>query len=314
MFYFTLLIIEPKNDEEKVSNKELSLEELRHFSTYLEEQTAKGIPVKARIGVHNKEGKKETSITINTKNSTETDIIKILSGRISNPQILSYLSGKEEEKRNYSKVNRNSLDSKIEQNEENNLSAKQEKEDSILEEQLVKTEPKIERTVIRKADRKVKPIEFCNKKLMILGSVLGLLLLSVCFSFWKISTLKSDINRLNTVVENQSMLLENQPKIDTKSRFFLASYFGKAKDENQYKDGLKKYVSISTSNWKRPSGEVKSMFLYSLEKKRKEINVKYIITLEEDETTKVKQISFDVKEKKHKIVVVSEPKIDDFSW
>ncbi|EMF0421775.1 lysozyme family protein [Enterococcus hirae] len=155
--------------------------------------------------------------------------------------------------------------------------------------------------------------EWKNKYVLILAGFVVLLFLLNGFLFWRQSTLANKLEVWQTKAEKAVTLVEKQPKIDTTSRFFLASYFSQAK-EAPYKEGLKKFVGTSVEKWERPSGELNSMFLYEINEEKKGTEVNYILTISEEKTTKIKKISFHMKEKEGTILVVSQPKIEDFSW
>lgn len=326
MFYFTLLLLEPKRDQEKISREKISIDELKQFSKYLEEQTTKGIPVKARISIYEEETKKG-SIALST-NRDETDVLEILLARISQPEILRYLAenrGKQSNPPISSKEVANAQEEEPEQSFQDIQEVYQTKVQ--IESEHVYEEEHCELPVhsIRKDTKKsIKPMskqtspghstaEWKNKYILILAGLVFFLFLLNGFLFWKQATLANKLEDWQTKVEKELTLVEKQPNVDTTSRFFLANYFSQVK-EAQYKEGLKKFVGTSVEKWERPSGELNSMFLYEISEEKKGIEVNYILTIKEEKTTKVKKITFYVKNKEGAILVVSQPKIEDFSW
>ncbi|MFB5292276.1 hypothetical protein ACE4WU_05150 [Enterococcus faecalis] len=325
MFYFTLLLLEPKRDQEKISREKIPIDELKGFSKYLEEQTTKGIPVKARISIFDEETKKG-SIALST-NRDGTDILEILLARVSQPEILRYLAenrgkkaspAKEEKER--VEEQKEVLEQSVQEFQEVTQTKKQLEIEHTFEEEL----PNL--SIQKKAPtRRTKTIpkqtfasnnsttESKNNYVVFLVALVLFLFLLNGFLFWRQAMLTNKVENWQNNVEKQVTLVEKQTKIDTTSRFFLASYFSQSKEE-QYKEGIKKFVGTSTEKWERPSGELNSMFLYEIKEKKKGIEVNYILTIKEEKATKVKKISFFVKNKENTILVVSQPKIEDFSW
>ncbi|NBA38128.1 hypothetical protein GVK96_01155 [Enterococcus hirae] len=330
MFYFTLLLLEPKQDQEKISREKMSIDELKKFSNYLEEQTTKGIPVKARISIYDEETKKG-SIALST-NRDGTDVLEILLARVSQPEILRYLlenRGKQSSPTTSAKKVEEAME---EQEEEPDQSFQDSQEmervndrletKCVFEEERHELSRQNERQITKKptktrtkeiSNSKSLTAEWKNKYVLVLAGLVLFLFLLNSFLFWKQSMLVNKLETWQTKAEKEVTLVEKQPKIDTTSRFFLASYFSQAK-EMQYKEGLKKFVGTSVEKWERPSGELNSMFLYVINEEKKGIEVNYILTISEEKTTQIKKISFYMKEKDGTILVVSQPKIEDFSW
>ncbi|WP_279257224.1 hypothetical protein [Enterococcus faecalis] len=326
MFYFTLLLLEPKRDQEKISREKISIDELKQFSKYLEEQTTKGIPVKARISIYEEETKKG-SIALST-NRDGTDVLEILLARISQPEILRYLAENRGKQSNPPISQKKVADAQEEEPEQSFQDAQEvyHTKNQIESEHVYEEHYELPVQSIRKdAKKSIKPMtrqtttprlstaEWKNKSVLILAGFVVLLFLLNGFLFWKQATLANKLEDWQTKVEKELTLVEKQPNVDTTSRFFLANYFSQAK-EAQYKEGLKKFVGTSVEKWERPSGELNSMFLYEISEEKKGIEVSYILTIKEEKTTKVKKISFYVKNKEGAILVVSQPKIEDFSW
>ncbi|EMF0379784.1 hypothetical protein G9L34_002088 [Enterococcus hirae] len=327
MFYFTLLLLEPKRDQEKISREKISIDELKQFSKYLEEQTTKGIPVKARISIYEEETKKG-SIALST-NRDGTDVLEILLARVSQPEILRYLAENRGKQSSLPTSSKGVVDAQKEEPEQ----SFQEDQEVYHTKDLIESEPIYEeehhelsgqntRKNTKKSTKtlskqmstpRVSTAEWKNKYVLILAGLVVLLFLLNGFLFWRQSTLANKLENWQMETEKEVTLAENQPKIDTTSRFFLANYFSQAK-EAQYKEGLKKFVEPSVEKWKRPSGELNSMFLYEINEEKKKIEVNYILTIKEEKATKVKKISFHVKNKENTVLVVSQPKIEDFSW
>ncbi|EKK5253757.1 hypothetical protein PN658_002544 [Enterococcus faecalis] len=323
MFYFTLLLLEPKRDQEKISREKITIDELKQFSNYLEEQTTKGIPVKARISIYEEETKKG-SISLST-NRDGTDVLEILLARVSQPEILRYLAenrGKQSSSPTSSEVGEGQVEPEQSFEEEVYQTKAQKEPEYTFEEARSDLSVQNKRKDVKKSAKtlskqlttsRASTEEWKHKSVLILAGLVFLLFLLNGFLFLKQSTLANKMETWQTKEEKEFTLVEKQPKIDTTSRFFLASYFSKAK-EAPYKEGLKKFVGTSVEKWERPSGELNSMFLYEINEEKKGIKVNYILTIEEEKTTKVKKISFYMKEKEGTILVVAQPKIEDFSW
>ncbi|KXF71693.1 hypothetical protein [Enterococcus faecalis] len=327
MFYFTLLLLEPKRDQEKISREKISIDELKQFSKYLEEQTTKGIPVKARISIYEEETKKG-SIALST-NRDGTDVLEILLARVSQPEILRYLAENRGKQSSLPTSSKGIVDAQKEEPEQ----SFQEDQEVYHTKDLIESEPiseeehhelsgqntrkntkKSTKTLSKQISTpRVSTTEWKNKSILILAGLVVLLFLLNGFLFWRQSTLANKLEVWQIKAEKAVTLVEKQPKIDTTSRFFLASYFSQAK-EAPYKEGLKKFAGTSVEKWERPLGELNSMFLYEINEEKKGTEVNYILTISEEKTTKIKKISFYMKEKEGTILVVSQPKIEDFSW
>lgn len=326
MFYFTLLLLEPKQDQEKISREKMLIDELKKFSNYLEEQTTKGIPVKARISIYEEETKKG-SIALST-NRDGTDVLEILLARVSQPEILRYLS-ENRGKKSIPPISPKEVVDTQEGETEQSFQDVQEVyhiKDQIESEDIYEEEYyELPVHSIRKnAKKSIKPmskqttprlsiVEWKNKYILILTGFVFFLFLLNGVLFLKQAMLANKLEDWQTKAEKELTLVEKQPKIDTTSRFFLANYFSQT-EESEYKEGLKKFVETSMENWERPSSELNSMFLYEIRDGKKGIEVNYILTIKEEKTTKVKKICFYVKNKEGAIWVVSQPKIEDFSW
>mgnify|MGYP002514031734 CR=1 FL=1 len=95
-YYFEIQIILPEN-ETQFSNRKLSKTELSEVTQYLQQKTSRGIPVKFRVGIYSvEEQTKIMSVTLNTKNMRETDIINLLLNRVTDREVLVYLNQKVE--------------------------------------------------------------------------------------------------------------------------------------------------------------------------------------------------------------------------
>ena len=95
-YYFKVNIITPIEDQGIFLDKILEKEMLNEVNEYVQDKTIKGVPVKFRISIFKKEeNTKVMSVTINTKNINETDIIKLLSMRVSDNDILKFLSNEQ---------------------------------------------------------------------------------------------------------------------------------------------------------------------------------------------------------------------------
>ncbi|EGO6658613.1 TPA: hypothetical protein RD653_002229 [Enterococcus faecalis] len=320
MFYFTLLLLEPKQDQEKISREKMSIDELKKFSNYLEEQTTKGIPVKARISIYEEETKKG-SIALST-NRDGTDVLEILLARVSQPEILRYLAESRGERTKQSISQQEvqeseELQSSVQERQEiSETSTFLEQEHAVVEEKLqrrIKKEQSLAISMPSEIQMDATPVKTKKKSNVILYGFLILLFMMNSFLFWKQGTLTNRVEVSYNYAKNQLAIIEKQPTIDTTSRFFLASYFSEV-GEVQYKEGLKKFVGISMENWDRPSGKLNSLFLYKIRQEKKQSKVSYLLTIQEEQTTQLKKIAFSVEIKEGQVLVVSQPKIEEFSW
>ncbi|EGO7897895.1 hypothetical protein FGV13_002448, partial [Enterococcus faecalis] len=116
-YYFEIRIILPE-EENQFLNRKLSKSELSEVTHYLQQKTSRGIPVKFRVGIFRVEDQtKIMSVTLNTKNTKETDVISLLLNRVTDPHVLVYLNEPIEPTLNTQELNRQELKTSNERQE-----------------------------------------------------------------------------------------------------------------------------------------------------------------------------------------------------
>lgn len=116
-YYFEIRIILPE-EENQFLNRKLSKSELSEVTHYLQQKTSRGIPVKFRVGIFRVEDQtKIMSVTLNTKNTKETDVINLLLNRVTDQHVLVYLNEPTEPTLNTQELNRQELKTSNERQE-----------------------------------------------------------------------------------------------------------------------------------------------------------------------------------------------------
>lgn len=307
-YFITIKVLEPKEENERFEEKKFTRTNINEISFYLEEKSIRGIPIKMRTNIFNENEEKQLSITFNTKATAETNVLTILGNRGVDTEILEhFIPGKKIEQE------------QIETPEKEEIQEKNEKEKQ--QEQQVDIPRKQEyvplnnKTNLGKKNNQ-QTIKQKRKTPYTLIAVLGLLVVSTTIQQVQIHNVKVENQALKRQIEDVQKIPSKNIEIDTFSRFFLSSYFSSnGKEEAIYQEKLSKYVSINTSKWKAPEGNLEQV--YGLDMKHnnnKETEVSYMIAISNGKKqTVIKKVMFKVTKEKEKLKVISEPKIIEYT-
>lgn len=305
-YYFKIKIMLPEEDEQHFSERNLSKSELSEVTLYLQQKTSQGVPVKFRVSIFNaKEENKIMSVTVNTKNLTEIDVVSVLLDRVTDKDVLIYLNEKNE-----------TIDKKINENEIQPTK-------TIIETEKTEELPKIAPIETRDNDQKSKNKKKAEKKSMkfiILTAILAIFILisigGVFLQKVQITSIKRDNAQLSKEIKSVNQKQTDQNKIDTFSRYFLAYYFTQEKNQENYQSNLKPYISskLNISGWEALGKTLKTLNFYESQQTKKGYKITYIVNVLVDDRSKLQKIIFEVKPSKYSFVVISKPTITDFSF
>lgn len=314
-YYFEVRIILPAG-EQPFDDRKLSKNELGEVTRYLQQKTGQGIPVKFRVGIFNGEGTKIMSVALNTRNTTETDIISLLMNRVTDRNILVYLNESIDPKLNTKsqphKIKQQAIRPKLSEKQ-----AEQVKKGKIADPKKKHAENIIkQRTRTLKRLKKIKKFLKSNKLLFF--NILFIVLLMGMSTFQQV--------QLRSVIKENRLLAEqlqhvqktdlSQPKIDTFGRYFLTYYFAQEKDQAVYRSNLKNFVAkqVDLSKWKTPKKNLKSVNYYGSKQTKQGYRVTYLLIVEVDNHSQMQQVKFEVKPTKHSFLVTTRPVLTDFSF
>ena len=296
----------PEEDEQHFSERNLSKSELSEVTLYLQQKTSQGVPVKFRISIFNaKEENKIMSVTVNTKNLTEIDVVSVLLDRVTDKDVLIYLNEKND-----------TIDKKINENEIQPTKTVIETEKT---EELPKTAP-IETRGNDKKSKNKKKAEKKSMKFIILTAILAIFILisigGVFLQKVQITSIKRDNAQLSKEIKSVNQKQTDQNKIDTFSRYFLAYYFTQEKNQENYQSNLKPYISskLNISDWEALGKTLKTLNFYESQQTKKGYKITYIVNVLVDDRSKLQKIIFEVKPSKDSFLVISKPTITDFSF
>lgn len=291
MYYFEIQIVLPEEDTFTFKGRKLSKEELSEVTKYLEDKTSKGIPVKLRVGIFQKdEDIKIMSVTLSTKNTKETNIVRLLINRVTEPNILAFLSTDKQ------------------------LNEKDEKKEIETNDNIVS--PKEEVTYL-KNQLSTKRNNKINFRTAILALIIVLLVGGNLIQQIKIRTLNSNIEHLENKINQVKEMDINQAKIDTFGRYFLTYYFAQNKTDESYQSDLSVYVSAKAhlNEWKVLNKTLKSINYYGSSLTGKSTyKVTYVLNVLTDQRVRLQKISFVLKITNKGFKVVQKPKLTDFSF
>lgn len=291
MYYFEIQIVLPEEDTFK--GRKLSKEELSEVTKYLEDKTSKGIPVKLRVGIFQKdEDIKIMSVTLSTKNTKETNIVHLLINRVTEPNILAFLS-----------IDKQSNE-------------KDEKKEIETNDNIVSPK-KAEEVTYHKNQLSTKRNNKINFRTAILALIIVLLVGGNLIQQIKIRTLNSNIEHLENKVNQVKEMDINQEKIDTFGRYFLTYYFAQNKTDENYQEDLRMYVSDKAhlNQWKVLNKELKSINYYGSESTgQSTYKVTYILNVLSNNHVELQKITFKVKEYSRGFSVMNKPHLTDFSF
>ncbi|MEO2432978.1 hypothetical protein ABG955_04745 [Enterococcus faecalis] len=322
-YYFEIRIILPE-EENQFLNRKLSKSELSEVTHYLQQKTSRGIPVKFRVGIFRVEDQtKIMSVTLNTKNTKETDVINLLLNRVTDQHVLIYLNEQTEPKINTQELNRQEiqkgLDSQQIQSSES-IADEAKEPDLVSEKQRKEQSPEESQTKVKEKTLSKKTPNKNGTKFNLFVSILALfivLLIGISvIQQVQLQSVKKESELLKEQIERVKETDISQSKIDTFGRYFLTYYFSQEKNQENYQSSLRTYVSekVDISDWKALGKTLKSVNYYGSEQTKKGYSVEYLLNVSVDNRSKMQKITFEVEPTKNGFLVTTQPKLTDFSF
>ena len=287
-YYFEIRIILPE-EENQFLNRKLSKSELSEVTHYLQQKTSRGIPVKFRVGIFRVEDQtKIMSVTLNTKNTKETDVINLLLNRVTDQHVLVYLNEPTEPTLNTQELNRQELKTSNERQE------------------IPQTEIPTETVNVPKIHL------FISILTLFIVLLIGISVIQQV----QLQSVKKESELLKEQIERVKETDISQSKIDTFGRYFLTYYFSQEKNQENYQSSLRTYVSekVDISDWKALEKMLKSVNYYGSEQTKKGYSVEYLLNVSVDNRSKMQKITFEVEPTKNGFLVTTQPKLTDFSF
>lgn len=306
-YHFEVTIIKPEEERDTFSGQRLSKQDLSNVTSYLQQKTSRGIPIKFRVGIFYEETKRKImSVILDTKNTSETDIKQLLMDRITDQELLIYLNDTD-----LSKSQNQKKQVLVEQKEVKNNLPQQERE-------TIATKPLPKSTTSKpiKSEQNKGSINQKTKIFLLIFAILTVLLILVTViqqvQINSIKTTNEDLETQLKEVENTDL---SQSKIDTFGRFFLTNYFSTEEDPGAYQSSLKTYISdMDISDWQTLSTPLKSVNYYGSVNKGKLFEATYVITNTQGDRSVMQKITFEVEPTEDSFVVVNKPTIEEFSF
>lgn len=306
-YYFELQIIHPEDEQNPFLNRKLSKSELSEVTHYLQQKTSRGIPVKFRVGIFRvaENNVKIMSVTLNTKNTKETDVINLLLNRVTDQDVLVYLNQPTEPT--------------IVRQEVTKEATKEEKKARKSHAQAGSNPPVTKEAAVKKEKvlHNWEQNRSKNSLFMIIFPFFIVLLIGMnIIQQIQLQSVKKESQSLQEQIERVKETDISQSKIDTFGRYFLTYYFAQENSQENYQSNLKPYLSdnVDRSDWKSLGKTLKSVNYYGSEATKKGYRVTYLVIVEVDNRSKLQQITFEVEPTKNGFLVTTQPTLADFSF
>lgn len=315
-YYFELQIILPEDEQNPFLDRQLSKSELSEVTHYLQQKTSRGIPVKFRVGIFRvaENNVKIMSVTLNTKNTKETDIVKLLINRVTDQDVLVYLNqptepiigGQEPIKEAPNQAFQ--IEQTVKEEKKAEKSSPTERKQSVKEKAAFK-----KGNVFHNQEQNRSK----NSLFMIIFPFFIVLLISMnIIQQLQLQSVQKESQSLQEQIERVKETDISQAKIDTFGRYFLTYYFAQENSQENYQSNLKPYLSdnVDRSDWKSLGKTLKSVNYYGSEATKKGYRVTYLVIVEVDNHSKMQQITFEVEPTKNGFLVTTQPTLADFSF
>ena len=322
-YYFEIRIILPE-EENQFLNRKLSKSELSEVTHYLQQKTSRGIPVKFRVGIFRVEDQtKIMSVTLNTKNTKETDVINLLLNRVTDQHVLIYLNEQTEPKINTQELNRQEIQKGLDsqQIQSSESIADEAKEPNLVSEKQRNVQsPEESQTKVKEKTLSKKTPNKNGTKFNLFVSILALfivLLIGVSvIQQVQLQSVKKESESLKEQIERVKETDISQSKIDTFGRYFLTYYFSQEKNKENYQSSLRSYVSekVDIADWEALGKTLKSVNYYGSEQTKKGYSVEYLLNVMVEDRSKMQKITFEVEPTKNGFLVTNQPTLADFSF
>ena len=114
-------------------------------------------------------------------------------------------------------------------------------------------------------------------------------------------------------LDNLEKQVQQQPKIDTFSRYFLTQYYGGTANNKEVQAKVKRYVDKDiVSALKGTESHLKSVLPWNIQKKEDVWEVAYVLTLQEEREFTMVHVQFSIKEQDKQYKVMTVPKEEPF--
>lgn len=340
-YAFTIQIIDPKDLNETpetyaFTHSPISKHDLKLVSNYIESMTQKGRILKIRIGVL-KDNNKVTSLMMNTKKLTSTNVIDFLNLRVTDQETLRYLNATEEAPiTQETKIEEQTKTVEIQEDTaQEDTQLINESNEQVLVTEVVQNNQTNENTMVKEpvspempkqqtlGNTQSFPKRKTNKFIVPVVAAISIIsIASMGASIVQMSQNKSkseqivQLEKQLTELESVKVVAEQTPKIDVFSRYFLSTFFIDNIDKVNYHQKLKKYTSNDLDDWEVLGKTLKSNMMYEIKPSTKKnvYEVTYIVSYDTPEMKGIiEKLNFLVKSTNKGQTVVSKPVFKEYN-
>ena len=150
--------------------------------------------------------------------------------------------------------------------------------------------------------------------LVFITLVAGLLLAQTTYFSIKMNQSTQKIVQIHDQLETMKEKVNSQGQLDTFCRYFLTNFYSKESDKEVYQEKNKVFLSNRLIDQLSPTETpVKSILSWSIQPKKQQWIVSYVISLEESEGKQVtKKVTFVLKENNKQYQVTQLPELENF--
>ncbi|MBK5028542.1 hypothetical protein [Enterococcus faecium] len=187
----------------------------------------------------------------------------------------------------------------------------------VKEKKIRKVSQKESREIPVKMERTIQEVpKKSQKKWFLISTILisGILFAQTTYFSIKMNQSTQEIVQLHDQLETMKENLDSQGQLDTFCRYFLTNFYSKESDKEVYQEKNKVFLSNQLIDQISPNETpVKSILSWSIQSKKQQWIVSYVISLEENEGKQVtKKVTFTLKEKNKQYQVTQIPELENF--
>ncbi|HHJ5066884.1 TPA: hypothetical protein ACQK1M_002007 [Enterococcus hirae] len=186
---------------------------------------------------------------------------------------------------------------------------KEKKNRKVSPKESIESPQKLERT-IQEVPKK------SHKKWFLVFTLLisGILLAQTTYFSIKMNQSTQEVVQLHDQLETMKEKVNSQGQLDTFCRYFLTNFYSKESNKEVYQEKNKVFISNQLIDQLSPTETpVKSILSWSIQPKKHQWNVSYVISLEESEGKQVtKKVTFMLKENNKQYQVTQLPELENF--
>lgn len=120
-------------------------------------------------------------------------------------------------------------------------------------------------------------------------------------------------NEESEQLNNLEKQVQQQPKIDTFSRYFLSQYYDGTTNNHKVQEKVKRYVDKEiVSDLEGTESKLKSVLPWNIQKKEDVWEVTYVLTLQKEHELTMVHVQFSIKEQNRQYKVTTVPKEEPF--